>query len=518
MDKSLRQQQLGAALAALKAERWGISEALCRGLLLRDPTDLEGSLLFGFALAGKGDTGNAASVLHDIARRHPDAAHPCTDFATLCPNGPAGPLYRACLTLAPGNTRLRRDFAAFLLDRDGAPEAADVLRGALDTAAGQHAMGLALTELGRFREAIPHFQCAAERDPVPSLAWANLGMVLKIEGRYDEALAAYHQAIARSPNDAAIRVNRMVALLQAGRWPEAWQGGDWRLRLPGYHGLPENRLLSNVEDVRGRTILLTHEEGFGDTIQFLRYAPLLAKRGATVLVSVPAALERLARHVPGIVKVLPAGAPVPDYDYHCPMVSLPRAFGTTPETIPPGDYLRADTAPLPGPLRVGLVWAGQARPWLPGFTALDSRRSAGAKIFSPLAAVPNARFVGLQMGEAAAHPPPGLCLTDPMPNVRDFADTAALLAGLDLVISVDTAVVHLAGAMGKPVFMLDRYDHCWRWFSGRADSPWYPELTIFRQNQPGDWAAPMHRLVATVTRLAATRAHPSPAPECPNAA
>ena len=499
METEQRRRELGVVLEALDAGLWRAAARLC-GVLPQD--DLDGRLLLGLALAGGGEIVTAAEHLDGVAQKRPDHAHPCTDFMRLCPDGPVAQLFRACLKLGPNNARLRLDFAAFLLERDAPAEAEQVLQGASDDAAGQHLMGLALTEQGKFTEAVDCFQRAAALDPVPSMAWANLGMVLKIEGRFDAALAAYDEAIARSPNDAAIRRNRMVALLHAGRWAEAWRDGDWRLRLPEYRGLGEDRLLTPAADLRGRTVLLTHEEGFGDTLQFLRYAPLLAERGATVIARMPPPLLRLARLVPGIASVLPEDASLPAYDYHCPMVSLPRAFGTQPDTIPPGDYLRtASTAGMPP--RVGLVWAGQARPWLPGFSALDARRSIDAAVFSALAKVPNLRFVSLQMGHAAAHKPPCLEIEDPMTGVRDFADTAAIVAGVDLIVSVDTAMVHLAGAMGKPVFMLDRYDNCWRWLSGRSDTPWYPSMTIFRQTHPNDWREPMERIVAALKDRAA---------------
>jgi len=514
MDTKERRRTLGNALEALDAGLWQVAETLSRCI---PPDDPDAALLLGLALAGQGAVGAAAPLLDWVGRQRPDHAHPCLDFAQLCPDGSVAPLFRACLALAPDNNRLRRDFAAYLLDRDGAVEAEHLLRGAPDCASGQHLLGLALTEQGKFRNAIAHFQHAATLDPVPSMAWANLGLVLKIEGRFDEALAAYDQAVARSPNDAAIRLNRMVALLHAGRWTEAWQDGDWRLRLPGYRGLGEDRLLPAGAILTGRTVLLTHEEGFGDTLQFLRYAPLLAERGARVVARMPAPLQRLAQTVPGIAEVIPEDAPLPGHDFHCPVVSLPRAFGTTPNSIPPGDYLRTDR-PAGYPPRIGLVWAGQARPWLPGFTALNARRSVGPAVFAPLATVPNVRLVSLQMGDPAAQKPPGLDVEDPMPGVRDFADTVAIVAGLDLVVSVDTAMVHLAGAMGKPVFMLDRYDNCWRWLSGRADTPWYPSMTIFRQDHPNDWVAPMKRIVAALKDRFATSARPSPARQCRDAA
>jgi hypothetical protein len=312
-------------------------------------------------------------------------------------------------------------------------------------------------------------------------------------------LDAYDKALALAPHDAQIRVNRVVALLRAGRWTDAWPDYEWRLTLAGNR---RPRLLPTLDsgtDLTGLTILAPHEDGFGDTLHFARYLPLLAKRGARVMVSVPAPLTRIMRTVPGVAAVRDSNEPPPEHDFYCPFFSLPRAFATTPETIPaPIPYLRADPAlterwrsRLPtASLRVGLIWAGQARPELPGFATLDGRRGMALETMAPLATVPGVVFVSLQHGPEAASartPPPGMTLFDPMPEVTDFADTAAIIANLDLIVSVDTSVAHLAGGMGKPVFLLDRYDHCWRWLSGRSDSPWYPRMRIFRQPAIGAW-------------------------------
>jgi hypothetical protein len=219
-------------------------------------------------------------------------------------------------------------------------------------------------------------------------------------------------------------------------------------------------------------------------------------------------LQRLLGAQRWAVEVLPTNAGPPAYDWHCPMMSLPSVFATTLETIPAAiPYLTADPALVaswatrlpnaPG-LRIGLVWAGQARPWLPGFATVDTRRSTSLAQFTPFGRVGGVRFVSLQADAPASEardPPSGLVLHDPMPLVTDFADTAAIIANLDLVVSVDTSVAHLAGALGKPVFLLDRYDNCWRWLSGRNDSPWYPALRIFRQTKIGEWA-PVMQLAA----------------------
>ena len=186
------------------------------------------------------------------------------------------------------------------------------------------------------------------------------------------------------------------------------------------------------------------------------------------------------------------------------------------ENVPATPYLQADPTAAAAwaarlqadGLRAGLVWAGQAKHWGQGFASANRHHNIGLADFSPLSAVRDVQFVSLQAGSAGAQtqePPLGMKVTDPMNDVHDFADTAAIIANLDVVISVDTSVAHLAGAMGKPVFLLSRFDNCWRWLQGRTDSPWYPSMTIFRQPRPGDWGAVMHRagssLASLVTRV-----------------
>jgi hypothetical protein len=361
-----------------------------------------------------------------------------------------------------------------------------------------HTLGAAheYLEAGCFEECADLCRALIAADPTNPEAHAMLGRALTAEGEFDEALAAIGDALRLSPADIHINLDRAVALLKAGHLLEGWAAYEWR-HMPAVPMLPKVRYL---EDLGGRTVMVDHEDGIGNTIQFLRYARALTEMGARVLLRVPPELERLMRGQDGIAEVLTAEREPAPFDYRCPVMSLPYVFDTSLETIPAaGAYIGADAgltaewaARLPPGPRVGLVWAGVSATGGPA----DRRRSMPFRMLLPLTVTPGVSFVSLQTGAARAEIAGGV--HDPMGAVRDFADTAAIIANLDAVISVDTAVAHVAGAMGKPVFLLDRYDNCWRWLYGRGDSPWYPTLMIFRQTQPGDWLGPVTQAAETL--------------------
>ena len=516
---------LGRAVHDLAKNRFASVTTRCAPLLASDANDTEALLLSGLAAGARLHSDHAARLLHRAARGRRNAAHPFRDLANiLCRIGQQAqvePQFQALYRIAPEDASLLYAYAEFLYD-DGQCEAAipvlaEAQRLQPDAMPARNLLAMALASLGLTEAAIAQLRDATSRDPSRAGTWANLGLLLKDDGRFEEALAAYDIALTLTPDDVQIRVNRVVALLRAGRWAEAWPDYEWRLML-AEHAVRRPRLLpalSRLADLNGRTILVVHEDGFGDTLHFARYLPLLASRGANVIVSVPAPLSRIMRTVPGVAAIHGSDDPAPFHHFYCPFFSLPRAFETTPDSIPASlPWLHADpalaerwNARLPaGRLRVGLVWAGQARPMLPGFATLDARRSVTLATLAPLAAVSGVSFISLQHGPEAAQtraPPPGMTLFDPMEAVTDFADTAAIIANLDLVVSVDTSVVHLAGGMGKPVFLLDRYDHCWRWLSGRTDSPWYPGLRIFRQARIGDWAPVLQQATAALADFVA---------------
>jgi len=507
---SQRNQALRSAVGHLTASRFAQAAELCRPLLAGDPADSDARFLLGLAEGALGREDEAIGHLTAVVGARPDHLDAHRELALLLQARgrprEAEAAFRAALRSAPQDVGALCAYGRLLFAENRAEEAIAQAEAALaiqpNLPEAHNLLGVALAGLGRMEPAIAHLSRAAA-DPADHAALANLGTALATEGRFVESLAAFAAALAAAPGDVTIRLNRAMAMLKSGRLREGWNEYEWRLKKPGREKLPPHLLLPKLAQpgIAGRTIVVYHEEGFGDTIQFLRYIPMLARAGARIVVWMPDELARLVRPLPGVDTVLTGNVSLPPFDFHCPIISLPRVFDTVLETIPADiPYLRADPQlsrswaqrlpPAPG-RRIGLVWSGEPRPYDPAALALDRRRSLKLAALAPFAGIANTAFVSLQTGAAAAEaaaPPPGMILHDPMGGVRDFADTAAIIDNLDLVVSVDTAVAHLAGAMGKPVLLLDRYDNCWRWLAGRTDSPWYPTMRIFRQEQPGAWA------------------------------
>jgi Flp pilus assembly protein TadD len=375
-----------------------------------------------------------------------------------------------------------------------------------DYLAAHNNLGNARKAAGQIDAAIASYRTVCDLTPRLPQAHFNLGNALKLRGSLSEAIDAYRAALAIDPDYVDAHNNLAMALLARGDFAAGWREWEWRWRGPI---LKDRRDFSQPQWLgqagEGRALLIHAEQGFGDTLQFCRFAPLAAARGWRVMMEVQPALLRLIRGMPGVELVVARGEPLPPFDFHCPMMSMPLALGITPPTLPAEiPYLRADTAHVAswrarlaaiggaGP-RIGLVWAGNSYSHAPSLAAVDRRRSLDPALLAPLFAVPGVNFVSLQKGQS---PPPTFPVADFMTEMSDFADTGALVSTLDLVISVDTAVVHLAGALGTPVWVLNRFDSCWRWLAERDDSPWYPKLRLYRQPRPGDWNA----VIAAVVR------------------
>jgi hypothetical protein len=310
--------------------------------------------------------------------------------------------------------------------------------------------------------------------------------------------------LSADPNDASSRLHLAFLLLLRGRFEEGWI--EYEARWASEEAESQRRPLPHPrwqgEEIGDEILFIHAEQGLGDTLQFCRYLPEIA-RTRRVILEVPEQLFRLFQGFGGVEQVVCAGTVPPEFDRHSPLLSLPYIAQTNLDTIPADiPYLSADTeataiwrgrlAALPG-LKVGLVWAGGTK------MQRDYERSIPLERFARLAGLEGVSFVSLQKGDAAAATPPaGLELHGWTDELTDFADTAALVEALDLVISVDTATLHLAGALGKPVWLLNRFIPDWRWLLNREDSPWYPTLRQFRQTKPGDWDDVMMRVRAAL--------------------
>ena len=370
--------------------------------------------------------------------------------------------------------------------------------------------GTALKELSRFDEARAAFTRALELQAAYPDALSNLASCLTTEGRLSEALQAFDLALSLDPQHVDAHWNRSLALLMAGDWERGWAEYEWRFRK-FVSPPPSEKPRWQGEPLDGKTILVYAEQGAGDTLEFVRYLPLVKARGAQVAFCCPPSLHALLASCPGIDTLLAPGEVVP-HDVHIPLLSLPGVYGTTPTSIPstvpylsvPDAQARAWQARLeaaaPGAVKVGLCWAGSPE------HKNDHNRSCALSDLAPLAGVPGVAFFSLQKGAAsaqAAAPPPGLSVIDLTEDVGDYADTAALIAGLDLVISVDTSVAHLAGALGRPVWTLLAYGTSWHFLAGRADMPWYPTMRLFRQSAPLDWVGVADSVARTLTAAVA---------------
>jgi tetratricopeptide (TPR) repeat protein len=353
--------------------------------------------------------------------------------------------------------------------------------------------GSVLLRLNRYDQALASFDRAIALRPQHSGALSNRGLVLRQLHRFDEALKSFADAQTARPSNAEAHFGEAEILLLRGDFARGWEKYEWRSR--GQILQHEQRDFtqpkwSGREDISGKTILLHAEQGLGDTIQFCRYAPLVAERGARVILEVQESLQELAASLSGVTEVVAAGSNLPDFDVQCPLLSLPLAFATNIQTIPSTvPYLTASPQRVAHwnerlgkkhRPRIGLAWSGRPRP---------ANRSVPLDLLLPLLDC-EATFVSLQK-EIRVADASILSERSEIPHfgdaLKDFSDTAAVIANLDLVISIDTSVAHLAGALAKPIWILLSFTPDWRWLLERNDCPWYPSARLFRQSDAGAW-------------------------------
>ncbi|BBK29518.1 glycosyl transferase family 9 (putative heptosyltransferase) [Stella humosa] len=520
---------LAAAAAAHEGGRLPEAEerlrALLRDLSAREPVRPVPVLLrLAGVLLDRGEAERAYAIADEAVAIEP--ANPLalnlrgSTLGMLGRKAEAEAAFRAAIGRDPALVEAQFNLGRLLAGQGRNGEAAVILRGVLELAPAAHparrALSGALRDEGFFAEALVELdRVAAATGTTPELL-NERGILLMMGGRSAEALAAFDAALAAQPDFVAPSFNRALPLLRLGDFTQGWPAYENRFRTDMVRPLPFTQPRWQGEPLQGRTIVLWGEQGHGDTLQFARYASLVAARGADVVLVGQTALVRLLHSVPGVRMAVAPGQAVGPHDLHAPLMSLPGLFGTEVATIPADiPYLAPDAEararwagriPDRGRLRVGLVWAGDPRPHMPISNSTDRRRSLGLETLAPLFAVPGIDFVSLQFGRRGADrngQPFARQILDPMGDVRDFADTAAIVEQLDLVITVDTAMAHLAGALGRPVWVLSRFDGCFRWLTDRDDSPWYPTMRLFRQTAPREWGSVVARVAAELATEAA---------------
>jgi tetratricopeptide (TPR) repeat protein len=511
------------ALGVNLGEQGRLAEALPQlheAVRLR-PDWAPGHLNLGVALAQSGRLPEAVGPLEEALRLEPNYAEACCNLGNVLKDlrraDEAVILYRRALELRPSYAEVYNNLGLLLTEQGRLDEALVLLRQAVrlrpQAAEGHNNLGLAYATLGRFAEAEGCYQEALRLDPNYAEAQVNLGNALKEQGRFGEAQACYQLGLWLAPQMASAHYNRSLAWLQAGEWDKGWTEYEWRWRRRTQRERPFKQPRWDGSPLAGRTILLWCEQGLGDAIQFARYAALVKGRGGRVVLECPPPLQALLSSCPGVDELVAEGETPPAFDVQAPLMSLPALFDTTVETMPADiPFLKADETRVAAwrswlesvdGFRVGVVWQGNPRfQW-------DRFRSFDLTELAPLAAVPGVKLVSLQKG-------PG---TEQVRALKGrfevieldgldaeggaFLDTAAVLKCLDLVVTADTAAAHLAGALGVRVWLALSAVSDWRWLRGREETPWYPTMRLFRQEQVGAWQPVFERMAREAQRLKA---------------
>lgn len=518
-----------------------------------DPDHLDTQLRLGCALAANLQHQEAAACFRQIIARNPQSAeahfHLGNALHSLNQLEDAAHCYCQALILAPHLPSANHNLGLVLVDQGKYKEAISCYQAALASTPtdefSHNQLGRVLFRLGRIDEATEHYRLAIALKPDYPEAHNHLGVAMAISpamrseaiGHFrhaialkpdyaeaynnlaaaisvdslDEAVEYYRQALVLKPDFAEAHFNLSLVHLLTGDFEKGWEGHEWRWKCEGAAKPRDfNQPLWDGSDLNGHTILLHAEQGYGDTLQFIRYAPLVQKRGGRVVVECQPPLMRLLRSVAGIDQLVQQNTSLPEFDTHLPLLSLPRVFRTRLDTIPattsylalpnnPCDALENVMEACRNKLRVGIVWRGRET------HSDDSNRSCPLSCFVDLAGQLDISLFSLQKGPsslAGTETPADFPIIDISRYSDDFYDTAAATGRLDLIITVDTSVAHLAGALGRPVWVLLPYLPDWRWLLDREDSPWYPSMRLFRQESPGDWNGVFQRVAIALADVA----------------
>jgi tetratricopeptide (TPR) repeat protein len=526
----LPEAELAAGFVLARMSRPAEAEARYRRAIAVRPDFAAAWMNLGSLLREQGRDIYAEAALRRAVELRPDLVSGWINLAVLERerNRPAEceKYLRRALELNPNQVETLIAWCQFAVSQRDLPAAWAWIERALQIDPGQNEAvnmkGILLHNQGRFAEAVAAFERAEALGN--RAAPSNRGNSLLDMGRMDEALRAHQTAVARDPTHAGAAYNLALTQLRLGDWERGWPGYEARWRFREVHPTPRifREPRWSGQQLRGERVLLHAEQGLGDTLQFCRYASLVAARGGLPILQVQEPVEHLLRSMAvvrsGCPQIALLSAEPPGCDYECPLMSLPAVFATTVDTVPcAGAYLAAEPEaarakqhafPSHGPgLRVGLAWAGNPR------YKADRQRSMHLETLLPLLTAVQANWISLQKGEAAAQLagqlsalPRYVLLQDGSSRDRDLAETAALAATLDLVITTDTCIAHLAGAMGLPVWILLPHLADWRWMQHSETTPWYPTARLFRQPTPGDWSGVLKRVIAELQAFQALTA------------
>jgi tetratricopeptide (TPR) repeat protein len=518
----------GLALAAQR--KFAEAEAHYRESLRLKPQFAEALNNLGLVLKELGKLDEALSSYQESLRLKPNCLAVYNNLANLYAEqgkeAEAVAAYQEALRLKPDYPEVLNNLGNLLGGQGKLDEAIASYRQALHFRPNYpevcNNLGNALAAQGKTDEALASYGEAIRLKPDYAEGHNNLANLQANYGSLEEGLLGYEEALRLKPDFVDAHLNRSLAWLRMGDYARGLPEYEWRWQGKGRAQRSCAQPLWDGSPLAGRIILLYPEQGIGDTIQFARYAPLLKEQGATVLLETPAALLRLFAGLPGVDQLLAPGMVIPKFDVHAPLMSLPRLVSTTVDTIPARvPYLHAEESLLKewgqrlksDGYRVGIVWQGNPK------YAGDRNRSVRLRQFGPLAQVPGIELVSLQKGpgrEQLVEEAGCFAVRDVLGESEvDFSDTAAIIRNLDLVIAVDTAVAHLAGALAVPVWVAIPFASDWRWLRGREDSPWYPTMRLFRQRQRGDWEDVFQRMAEALGKRlegisSATRPLPSP--------
>ena len=507
------------------------AKAMCEAILNVQPAHVEALSRLGMIVGQSGDLMGAVQLFAQVTALDPKHVVATYNMAVAFYNMRR---FNAALTVCDRVIAIKPDFADAHFSRGNVLRDLNRLSAARDCFERAIALkpdneeyfvnlGNVLRDLGQLDAALMQYARAIALNADCAEAHQCRGVVLMDLQQLPAALDSLERAIALKPDYAAAHCCKAYALLMAGDFERGWAEYEWRRKDENGPLCRDNRSFSRPLwlgqcPIQGKTVLLHSEQGLGDTLQFCRYVKLVADLGARVILEVPPALVTLLAGLGGVSQIAERGSPLPEFDYQCSLLSLPLALKTTLSTIPGGiPYLRSDAgrrnhwqSVLGGRTkpRVGLAWSGGFRSHQPELWGVNGRRNIPLAKLAPLKS-PEIEFYSLQKGRPAeselaeliAKNWDGPQLRDHTSELRDLADTAALIEQLDLVISVDTSIAHLVAALGKPVWLLNRFDTCWRWMTVRTDSPWYPTMKLYRQERPGDWDGVVQRVKTDLLKL-----------------